>query len=301
MKKRMLITTIVMMLVLAVALTTSSLAWFSASQATVTASGGSFTASTSNNVVALGISKTNGAFGDSISFTAKTEMKPLCMTSELKAKLDAYGSEPAVNVTDVENLNLNSVFVKTVNGVESFLTKNGEESSVSTVTLESVKLSSVYVTNLEQGAVVKDLKVNVNVTVPSESNRLVILGTYSDVPGSNDTGVIKGYFVLVVSSSTVQTYTVHTFGDSDHHQAITNSNSWQEDATKAITVSSAAGSYELVKTIAGVNLQPSSVTEENAIHTLRFDLYAWYDGVDLKSTTSGAVTLVNFQFEGVAA
>ena len=40
MKKRMLITTIVMMLVLAVALTTSSLAWFSASQATVTATGG---------------------------------------------------------------------------------------------------------------------------------------------------------------------------------------------------------------------------------------------------------------------
>ena len=299
MKKRMLITTIVMMLVLAVALTTSSLAWFSASQATVTASGGSFTASTSNNVVALGISMTNGDFGDSISFAdlAKTEMKPLCMTTELKRALDTSDT----TVAAAQALFLNSVLVKTVNGVESFLTKNGEESSVTTVTLESVKLSSVYVTNLEQGAVVKDLEVNVNVTVPSTSNRLVILGTYSDVLGSNDTGVIKGYFVLVVSSSTVQTYTVHTFGDSDHNTPITNSNSWQEGATKAITVSSAAESYELVKTIAGVNLQPSSVTDENAIHTLRFDLYAWYDGVDLKSTTSGAVTSVNFQFKGVAA
>ena len=301
MKKRMLITTIVMMLVLAVALTTSSLAWFSASQATVTASGGSFTASTSNKVVALGISKSNGDFGDSITFAdlAKTEMQPLCMTTELKTALDT----PATTVADAQALNLNSVLVKTVGGIESFVTKNEEDTSVvTTVTLESVKLSSVYVTNLEQGAVVKDLKVNVNVTIPSKSNRLVILGTYSDVPGNANEGVIKGYFVLVVSSSGTQTYTIHTFGDSDHHQTITNSNGWQTAATKAITVSSAAAdSYELVKEITGVNLQPSSNTAEDAIHTLRFDLYAWYDGVDLKSTTSGAETLVNFQFEGVAA
>jgi flagellar basal body-associated protein FliL len=48
MKKRMFITTIVMMLVLAIALTTSSLAWFSSSQGSVTANAAEFTAGTAD-------------------------------------------------------------------------------------------------------------------------------------------------------------------------------------------------------------------------------------------------------------
>lgn len=74
----MLITTIVMMLVLAVALTTSSLAWFSAAQASVTASGGQFTASAAKtNNVNIAISKTLDNYGKEVAMDQYTDLLPL--------------------------------------------------------------------------------------------------------------------------------------------------------------------------------------------------------------------------------
>lgn len=291
MKKRMLITTIVMLLVLAVALTTSSLAWFTASQATVTATGGQFTATTSNSVVALGISDTNYDFGPSMEFRAKSDMNPLCMTDELKSALDEKQ-----HTTALEALNLNGVLVKTVNGIETFYVGNIDNSKLS-----DNKLSPVYVTNQEQGSVVKDVKVAAHVTAPDKANNLVMLITYSKVAGNDETSNIEGYFVLVVSSiSGKTTYTVHTFSEDDNGTAITTASGWTENADTHINGDSGDGEYTLVGTVSGIDLQPTSNTAEDAVHTVRFDIYAWYDGVELKSTTSGAVTYVDFQFEGVS-
>ena len=81
MKKRMLITSIVMVVVLAVALTTSSLAWFSAAQPTVSASGGSFTAETSGDSnVNIAIGTDLNSFKSSVSLNSiANEMKPAAL------------------------------------------------------------------------------------------------------------------------------------------------------------------------------------------------------------------------------
>lgn len=82
----MFITTIVMMLVLAVALTTSSLAWFSASNASVTASSATFKAQAASSNVNLKISKTPNSWGNSIKLASgNTEgsMDPLIPTAAL--------------------------------------------------------------------------------------------------------------------------------------------------------------------------------------------------------------------------
>ncbi len=82
MKKRMLITAIVMVVVLAVALTTSSLAWFSATQNNVTASGGSFTASTgsSSSNVNISLSRDMTSWKNGISLLDQgIDMLPVCV------------------------------------------------------------------------------------------------------------------------------------------------------------------------------------------------------------------------------
>lgn len=82
MKKRMLITAIVMVVVLAVALTTSSLAWFSATQNNVTASGGSFTASTgsSSSNVNISLSRDMTSWKNGISLLEQgIDMLPVCV------------------------------------------------------------------------------------------------------------------------------------------------------------------------------------------------------------------------------
>lgn len=82
MKKRMLITAIVMVVVLAVALTTSSLAWFSATQNNVTASGGSFTASTgsSSSNVNISLSRDMTSWKNGISLLGQgIDMLPVCV------------------------------------------------------------------------------------------------------------------------------------------------------------------------------------------------------------------------------
>lgn len=82
MKKRMLITAIVMVVVLAVALTTSSLAWFSATQNNVTASGGSFTASTGSSAsnVNISLSRDMSSWKNGIALLQQsTEMLPVCV------------------------------------------------------------------------------------------------------------------------------------------------------------------------------------------------------------------------------
>ena len=87
----MLITTIVMMLVLAVALTTSSLAWFSASQQTVTANGGTFTARAvdSTNVNIALADALDGTWSNSIALASyNPTMDPACPTAEISTSAD---------------------------------------------------------------------------------------------------------------------------------------------------------------------------------------------------------------------
>lgn len=103
MKKRMFITTIVMMLVLAVALTTSSLAWFSASNASVTATAATFKAQAASSNVNLKISKTTSSWGNTINLIpgdlTSGSMEALIPTEALKPTYDdGYVWKPTIQL-----------------------------------------------------------------------------------------------------------------------------------------------------------------------------------------------------------
>lgn len=103
MKKRMFITTIVMMLVLAVALTTSSLAWFSATNASVTAAAATFKAQAASSNINLKISKTTSSWGNTINLTSgdmtSGSMEALIPTEALKPTYDSgYVWKPTVQL-----------------------------------------------------------------------------------------------------------------------------------------------------------------------------------------------------------
>lgn len=103
MKKRMFITTIVMMLVLAVALTTSSLAWFSASNASVTAAAATFKAKAASSNINLKIAKTTGSWGNTINLASgdltSGTMEALIPTEALVPTYgDGYVWNPAIKL-----------------------------------------------------------------------------------------------------------------------------------------------------------------------------------------------------------
>ena len=109
MKKRMFITTIVMTLVLAIALTTSSLAWFSSANMTVTAQAAEFTAASANSAnVSLKISRTTGSFSNSIALTSKENLQPAI---PVKALVSEYKDGETINFeTDVHGTKTNAVY-----------------------------------------------------------------------------------------------------------------------------------------------------------------------------------------------
>lgn len=121
----MLITTIVMMLVLAVALTTSSLAWFSATQQSVTANSGKFVASTTSSTnVNIAISKKMSAFTKSVNLDADvTGLKPVCPQT-------AFTSADNVNSIVFQTAQTSGVYLKpsTITAIREV--PSGPESSV---------------------------------------------------------------------------------------------------------------------------------------------------------------------------
>jgi len=95
MKKRMFITTIVMMLVLAVALTTSSLAWFSSANISVTANAATFYASTNAGTnVSLKISRTTGTWDTKIQLKSGSDAGSMVGVIPTKALVPTVAEAP---------------------------------------------------------------------------------------------------------------------------------------------------------------------------------------------------------------
>jgi len=135
MKKRLLITSIVMMLVVAVALSTATYAWFTSSS-TVTASTVTMTAST-NSAAALGIGWTGGAASTSIS------------TTKADTSLDPMAPAALVPGTTQAGVEFKTAKIKTVNDVAQFQVPTGANAVVFDNGLtDASKVETFYVTNL---------------------------------------------------------------------------------------------------------------------------------------------------------
>ncbi len=126
MKKRMFITTIVMMLVLAVALTTSSLAWFSASNASVTASAATFKAQTAGSNVNLKIAKSTGSWGNSVELksgnVAVGSFEPVIPTDAIISKYNAgeYVWNPGIQLNGAKVGSDQKFIIDSTNPVQNY-------------------------------------------------------------------------------------------------------------------------------------------------------------------------------------
>lgn len=277
----MLITTIVMMLVLAVALTTSSLAWFTASQATVSATGGTFTATTAGSATNIGLAQaTDGEWASTMAMInplpeSMPKLNPLCPQVEIGRKLKADGSLAYANVSDVEAIVLNGARML-INGEGQNVFPLGEgDNAAYTNTLGSQAHSHIYAKNLDtNGTVIGTLKVTLKITgttTGAQANATLAAPNFVVVLADHTEAVLRmglitkenGYLVYNFTTAPENTLESAVLGES-------NANIKQGD-----------------KTIGKVENSEASITfeglewGEGAIYHIH--VYAWYEGQTLNS------------------
>ena len=182
MKKRLLITSIVMMLVVAVALSTATYAWFT-SNTSVTASTVTMTANTST-AQALGIGWDGEAASNTLVFTGTLTVDPMVPTA-------------LVNDTTTSGVQFYSSTIKTVAG-HSVFNSNGDARTPFTFnngSEESLK-SAFYVKNLSTANSVTNVQVQANI----ESSTAVYVKT-------TDTAISVGKTYYTKEAGEPATYT----------------------------------------------------------------------------------------------
>ena len=186
MKKRLLITSIVMMLVVAVALSTATYAWFT-SNAKVEASSITFTAA-ANDADAIAIGWTGGPYGtsDLVATTNGANMAPMIPNEIVvdQTTIDAGDHQITFLTAQIETSGSDTVF-KSVGGTNALkweTTNNG-------ATPTSAAADSFYIKNISPANVVGNIKVTATITpnyIACEQGELVVAGYtyYSDNEGT---------------------------------------------------------------------------------------------------------------------
>ena len=168
MKKRLLITSIVMMLVVAVALSTATYAWFT-SNASVTASSISMTAAT-NDAAALGISWTDGGYNSSITAFSPNDTTPTAPTFKPACP------ETLTVGTTLSTVGFNTAFATPSNGDMVFLA-NGAATDVYTYADDSTGThSSFFVKNLSPANTIAH--VTLTASISGTGSGLVRVGVF---------------------------------------------------------------------------------------------------------------------------
>ena len=196
MKKRLLITSIVMMLVVAVALSTATYAWFT-SNANVTASTISMTASTST-APSLGISWVDGNYGTSITAVGPTAPDP-----EHEVAGDVFAPACPADLTKgttLSTVEFNTALATPANGGDMVFLANGTATDV--YTWRDATHTSFFLKNLSPSNQINTVTMNVNITGDGAS--LIRVGVFKK-DGEN------GYKLLdVIALEEATTYTVVT-------------------------------------------------------------------------------------------
>ena len=274
MKKRLLITSIVMMLVVAVALSTATYAWFT-SNASVTASTVTMTAAT-NDEGALGIGWTTDALGVSItgSFAPEDDLLPMAPTTY------------TVESTTAATIAFNTATIKSVGGTMQF---GADGSSATPYTWnDGSGHNSFHVKNL---ATAGSVTVKVTATLGDTAADLARVAIFKD-------GTLLGVIAnRVAASGTTQVSGVK------YYDGITSDTFVTGDGTSAIP----AGSYVDAKVAVGTIHSGDAVASfgtQNAVISVSYTLNAntdseivvktWLDGAlfdETRSTESATVAL----------
>ena len=287
MKKRMLITAIVMVVVLAVALTTSSLAWFSASQNDVTATGGSFKAAkTSSDNVNIAISDTLGNFRSTGSLSTKTgPLLPACPT----AQINTFPSEMIFNSRRVIGGN----FSMDANGLENETINFDVDKGGETVTSDDAQFyyqDALYVVNYDDTTAVNSITLNIESKVTAATGfekatpfmlvRLAKRSAVTDSPWSE-----VGYNVVKLDT-TADGYIAYDFADLTASADVKQSSQTQAniEANRFPAVVSTAETKENFDLVASLTFSNLALAV-SAGEYLKIDIVMWFDGAALNAST----------------
>ena len=289
----MLITTIVMMLVLAVALTTSSLAWFSASQNNVTATGGSFTAATSTATgVNIAISDELASYRGSMSLaTAPTGLKPMCLKEEPTSG-HVYFNGALMNGP---HFKADSVYIDDID----LTTATHEKLST-----ENYYYDTIYLVNLDQTNALKQISIKVSAEITQSASGkttaipVALLRVSRKTPAAGEWTAV-GYQILVLNAD--GKYTIKdmsgfgSISDTTHDDLLTSSALANADTD--VTGAVVDGKFEVTATFV-FDTELADGLAINATEIAKIDVLMWYDGNGLKDSTSGTLTAFDLTISG---
>lgn len=311
MKKRMLITAIVMVVVLAVALTTSSLAWFSATQNDVTAANGTFTAATqSAENVNIAISKTTSGYAASCDLDKPNiSLMPVALKSKLNFDTESKISFNSAKVTG-------SYFDPS----ESMISDSGDinlnDNDGSTDAANSDAYAyrdTVYLVNYDSQNALSKLTIKLDTTLTAAAEKtlpipVVLLkvsrGTVGSSRGTVGSWTNVGYIVFVLDSTANPSanYTVYDFVtnmkgktplSAEVSTSIVNRVTGSTNATGTLATKNADGSFT-----ASNNFTFGNGLGVNATEICKIDVVMWFDGEALSSGSQGAAASFNLTFTG---
>lgn len=302
----MLITSIVMVVVLAVALTTSSLAWFSASQQTVNAQAGSFVAQTQGaSNVNIAISKTMGSYSALVNLDRfSTQMRPVALVNNFdfntnaKFKFNeckiagAYFDPTKISVSEEIDLDI-------VNGTEDTAesTNFNYRDTLYLVNYDAVdKLASIKI-SLESSLGLGEGKTQTAVPV-------VLLR----VSRSTNKGSTWNYVnsVVLVLDKTSGNYTVYDFTTNMGGKSPSTDEVSRDLVSRVKTATSATGEQVTLdevdnkyKTVQEISFGDSGL-DINGNEIAKIDVVIWFDGESLDTTTQGTTGSFSLTITGVA-
>ena len=335
MKKRLLITSIVMMLVVAVALSTATYAWFT-SNTQVTASTVTMTAATNEN---------DSIF---IKWDGGSYEKDIVTTKSYSSLSPMIPNELVVNQTTIgegaHQISFQTAGLTTVNGISTFKDVSSEVSGVYFATGAApdspANVNTLFIKNTSTANVVNNIKVTATFTptlIECAAGELAVNGyTYY---GSNDdtdvlaeqptagTAVPEGAYKATVELIRVAVFTrdLTTVGTNDttsdyilrgvlantasatYFGTIANGNSQQDfknSANKVTgTVDFSSNTINAVAGATGFNI----CFDGGVAHTLKAEgeveikVLMWLDGEALNDNTQGAIAKVGLTFTAVNA
>lgn len=279
MKKRMLITTIVMMLVLAVALTTSSLAWFSASQATVTANNGTFTAKTAGSAANIGVASaldaTNWKSSADMTVTGSNALVPLCAIAALPQNLTA-DLEKAKTLADIADAELlNGANFLNDGSVQWFPLNTGNE--LYKKALSSQANSVIFAKNLDNnGTNVTTLKVTLTIT--SDTVNAAAPNFYIVLSTGDGTSVLRTAVISKVNGYVAFDFSSASSSESNPLLLSAVDSDANRQTADIVSIENTQNASQSV-TFTNLEWTPGTVY---AVH-----VYAWYEGETLDVTTDG--------------
>ena len=291
MKKRLLITSIVMMLVVAVALSTATYAWFT-SNANVTASSVSFTAATSTaDAIAIAWTGNNNP-GTTLAPAANagTAMQPMVPTLPIVAQTTSTAFAASFTTGTLYSNN----GVATFNTADSYTANpvtwetndnNGEEAGGSSA-------ASFYIKNLSLAKSVNNINVKAEITDAEGANNtgasaLVRVAIFTKDLGTNGATAASGNYLLrgILSKTAGYASTGAVSGNAVQDTAI-NEN--------GIATTAAATGFNICK----IENNDQALAADSQVDVV---VIVWMDGEALTDSTAGKQANVALTFSAVTA